>query len=164
MTRAKLLDRIAKLREMTVERGCTPAEAANAQAEADRQEAKLGSARPSRRRGKIGRAVTIYHGDEVMYANECGWIERPGLFRPSPDWCILCAIELDEVYGDEVRRWELADVLDYADEIPWQWPDGSQRVHIVDYDHGSHRVWMSPPHRLTSARRRRAPKKLRSHS
>ena len=170
MKHSKVRATIAKLRNMTVEHNCTPAEAAAHQAEADRLEAKLGSRARSSRDVEPGhgRVVVIYRGDEVWYADENGWIERPGLVRGSPSWRITGATEFATAtvfenidYAAEDVQYSLDYVLAHADDIPWQWPDGSQRTHIIDYDHGYRRMWASPTHRVASVRRQKRPKTRR---
>lgn len=80
-----------------------------------------------------------------MYADSSGRIERPGLVSGSDSWRILGAVRVNN-FGHVVERFTLADLLERADSIPWRFRNGKQRTHVVDYDHGSRRVWMSPRH------------------
>lgn len=64
---------------------------------------------------------------------------------PSGHWVLTGAIEYGRGYlsGRVVRRYSLEDVLE--GRVPWFWKNGKQRCFPTDIDHGTHRVWMSPP-------------------
>jgi len=46
--------------------------------------------------------------------------------------------------GREVKRYTLKELQTEA--IEWTFKNGEQKVHILDYDHGSTREWCNPAH------------------
>jgi hypothetical protein len=92
---------------------------------------------------------TIEHGNEYWKLHDNGQIERtcPDGYHvaPSEQWRVVGAIRRNN-FGYTVERFTLADVLE--NKITWRHKNGKQRVHIVDFDHGTRRVWMSPNHRV----------------
>ena len=79
--------------------------------------------------------------------HENGNVQRhdvpPPYNEPSGQWRITGAVERNN-FGNEVRRWTLAEILDDPSAIPWQFANGHQRVFLTDYDHGTHRELASP--------------------
>jgi len=89
---------------------------------------------------------TIRRGSEYWKLHDDGAIERPGLVKPNAaTWRVLGAVRFNN-FGHEVERFTLADVL--AGGIRWKHANGAQRVHVIDFDHGTQRVWMSPTHEI----------------
>ena len=87
---------------------------------------------------------TVRHGAEYWKIHDDGAIERPKLVKPNAaTWRVVGAVRYNN-FGNEVERFSLADVLNK--DIQWHHKNGEQRVHIIDYDHGTYRVWMSPDH------------------
>ena len=94
----------------------------------------------------------IHHGDEVMKLHSDGCIERPGdtffdrsTVKPTPAWQIVGALELNN-FGHTVRQYTLAEIVNDPSVIPWKWKNGKQRTHVIDFDHGTQRMWCSPTH------------------
>jgi hypothetical protein len=85
---------------------------------------------------------------ETYYVNERDEIYRPfcpgGPLAPSGDWRLLGAVEYRTVFGRTVktRRYSTEDIR--AGRVPWLWKNGKQRCYVVDYDHGTRRMWASP--------------------
>lgn len=88
---------------------------------------------------------TIRYGAEYLKLHDDGRIERPGRFGPSDTWKILGAVRLNN-FGHEVERFTLRDVL--TTTIRWKHKNGTQRVHILDLDHGTQRMWGTPGHEV----------------
>lgn len=86
--------------------------------------------------------IHIITKGETFTVNEKDQIERTGrnAVTPSDHWKLMGAVEYKfgrqcRVYtNDEIRR----------QEVPWKYKNGKQRCHIMDLDHGTARVWMSP--------------------
>ncbi len=91
--------------------------------------------------------ITICYGNEWWEMNEQGHIIRPGLVQGSAQWRVIGAVRLNN-FGREVERFSLEDILRDPGAISWQYKNGRQRVHILDFDHGGTRMWSSPGHRL----------------
>lgn len=64
---------------------------------------------------------------------------------PSGSWVMTGAVEYGRGYigGRVVRHYTLDDIR--GGRVPWFWKNGKQRCYPTDIDHGTHRVWMSPP-------------------
>jgi len=90
---------------------------------------------------------TIYYGNETWVLHEDGAIERPRCFGPDAKrWRVVGAVRVNN-FGQEVERASLADIL--AGKVKsWTHKNGKQSWHVIDFDHGTHRVWMSPQHRI----------------
>lgn len=94
----------------------------------------------------------IHSGDEVMKLHSDGCIERPGdrrmfrqTVRPTRAWRIVGAEEYNN-FGCVVRRYTLAEIVDDPSVIPWKWKNGKQRTYVIDFDHGTQRMWACPTH------------------
>jgi len=82
---------------------------------------------------------TIKHGSEFWHLHDNGCITRPGIFSiPSGQWRIVGAVRLNN-FGRIVERFSLEDIL--RGGIQWKHKNGSQRVFVQDFDHGSIRQW-----------------------
>lgn len=91
---------------------------------------------------------TIVHGVEYMTLHEDGCISRPGIkMEPSGAWKVIGAVEYNN-FGNAVRRFTLAQILESPESIPWKCKNGAQRVFIQDLDHGTRREWRGPGHRV----------------
>lgn len=92
---------------------------------------------------------TIHYGSEDMAMDEAtGNITRPaiGMDEPSGEWRVVGAVMFNN-FGHVVARAYLADIL--AGNIKdWQYKNGKQKWHVIDYDHGTYRTWMSPNHSI----------------
>jgi hypothetical protein len=77
---------------------------------------------------------------ECMPIREDGCITRQGCSDFSGEWKIVAAVRLNN-FGRTVERIAWPEVLNIKD---WQFKNGAQRWFVVDFDHGSKRVWMSP--------------------
>lgn len=89
---------------------------------------------------------TIKSAKEYMKLHENGDISRPQIgMGPSGQWKVTGAVRFNN-FGYEVERFTLNEVL--KNSIQWKYKNGSQRVHITDLDHGTHRVWMNPGHEV----------------
>jgi len=89
---------------------------------------------------------TINYGGEYWRLHDNGQIERPGLVSPSDSWRVVGAVRLNN-FGHTVQRFTLADVL--SGRIEWKHKNGKQRVHILDFDHGTIRMWGCPGHSVS---------------
>ena len=87
---------------------------------------------------------TIRSGDRYYTLHDNGMISQNGT-GPSNQWMVTGAVRLNN-FGYEVERFTLAEVL--RGGIEWRHKNGKQRVHIVDSDHGTTRVWMNPTHEV----------------
>lgn len=83
---------------------------------------------------------TIQHGREYWKLHDTGEIERPGMFGPSGSWTVAGAVERNN-FGNVTRRYSLAEILANPGAIPWRHKNGSQRVFVRDWDHGTLREW-----------------------
>lgn len=91
---------------------------------------------------------TITYGNEYWKMREDGAISRPNLVTYNPDtWRVLGAVRLNN-FGNVVERFSLDDIK--AGKVgKWQYANGKQRIFVVDVDHGTHRRWCCPKHRIT---------------
>ncbi len=64
---------------------------------------------------------------------------------PSGKWQLTGAVELGRGFtsGRGIKAYTLDDILN--NRVPWFYKNGKQRCFVQDFDHGAHRVWMSPP-------------------
>ncbi len=67
----------------------------------------------------------------------------PPYNRPSGQWQITGAVMMNN-FGHITRRYTLAEVLDNPSVIPWKFGNGKPRVFLTDFDHGAHRIRISP--------------------
>lgn len=88
---------------------------------------------------------TIRYGSEYMFLHEDGCISRPAInMGPSGQWRIVGAVTLNN-FGHTVRRYSLADIQSGA-EIQWRHGNGKQKTFVIDFDHGTRRVWTCSHH------------------
>ena len=91
----------------------------------------------------------IEYGGEMMRLHKDGGIARRtanGWTLPSKTWRIIGAVCLNN-FGHVVERFTLDEVL--AGKIIWQHKNRKQRVHVLDFDHGTNRMWGCPNHSIT---------------
>ena len=88
---------------------------------------------------KIG---IICCGGEYMDLYDNGYIGRNNI-TPSGEWKVIEAIRFNN-FGHEVERISFKDLI-YINK-DWFYKNGKQKYHVVDYDHGTLRTWMSPKH------------------
>ena len=95
----------------------------------------------------MGRTIVRAGG---LYPELClepdGCIHIPS-FKASGQWKLLEVIELDNTRHDK-RHYSLLEVLLAPEKIPWKFKNGTQKSFIIDWDHGTHRRWASPPHHI----------------
>jgi len=92
--------------------------------------------------------ITVEHGDEYMKCDNEGKLFRPaitGNSGPSGEWKITGAVRYNN-FSYPVEYFDLNEVL--HSNIQWHFKNGKQRVYVTDLDHGTHRVWMSPKHKV----------------
>jgi hypothetical protein len=90
--------------------------------------------------------ATIRYGNEYWMLHADGAIERPGLVNPHAEsWRVIGAVRLNNL-GSVIERYSLTDILNKR--IEWRYKNGKQRVHIIDIDHGTLRMWMNPNHEI----------------
>jgi hypothetical protein len=93
-------------------------------------------------------ARTIHYGGELMSLHADGCISRPAIGMGfSGQWRLTGAVMRNN-FGHITRRYSLEQILSDPASIPWQFANGTQRVFVQDYDHGSHREWRSPNHHI----------------
>jgi hypothetical protein len=86
----------------------------------------------------------IRYGGEYMRMREDGCISRAVTgWECSGQWKVVGAVRLNN-FGAEVERYSLEDVK--SGRIQWKHKNGNQRVHILDFDHGTYRMWGCPGH------------------
>ncbi len=92
------------------------------------------------------REMSIEYGGETMYMDvDTGNISR-GNMEASGEWRVVGAVMYNN-FGHIVARAYLADIV--AGNIKdWHYKNGKQKWHVMDYDHGTHRVWMNPTHQI----------------
>lgn len=88
----------------------------------------------------------IYSGNERMVLHDNGNISRPkiGMNVPSGQWKAIGAFRFNN-FGHVVEIIPLETILSDK-QLQWFFKNGKQRLHLVDLDHGTRRVWMSPKH------------------
>ena len=92
------------------------------------------------------RYYSVEYGLEWMRMDENGLISRPSIKMPaSGKWRILGAVRFNN-FGRVVQCFGLDDIK--AGTIKWKRKNGKQRVHVIDLDHGTRRIWMNPTHRI----------------
>lgn len=101
---------------------------------------------------------TVLYGSEYMRLYSDGSIARMldaggrtraamQWTRMSDQWRVTGAVSRNN-FGGVTRRYTLAEVINDPASIPWRWKNGAQRTFITDLDHGTHREWRSPDHRV----------------
>ena len=98
--------------------------------------------------------IVIVTKNETLHVDAKDRLWRPGFqsrarrpgpdSKPSDDWRMLGAVEFGRGFtgGTIVRRYSMADVR--AGRVPWFFKNGKQRCFVLDEDHGTRRVQMSP--------------------
>ena len=93
--------------------------------------------------------IDILDGNEWMWANEKGeiWRKLDGSIcvNPSSDWRLLGAVRYNN-FGHIVERADFSELKNLNGD--WQYKNGKQKWHVMDYDHGSKRMWGSPNHKV----------------
>ncbi len=76
--------------------------------------------------------------------NERGLITSDNAPTPSGHWRLTGAVELGRGFtgGRVLKAYTFDDILN--NRVPWFYKNGKQRCFVQDFDHGAHRVWMSP--------------------
>ena len=93
----------------------------------------------------MGSILRIFQRGDVYLVNEKDEIHGgPNKVTPDQSWRLVGAAEMRMVHGSwrQVRRFSVADIR--AGRVPWRWKNGSQRCFILDYDHGTRRMWGNP--------------------
>ncbi len=88
--------------------------------------------------------ITFRTAHDTTYVDPDGKLYRIH-WPPSGHWVLTGAVEYGRgrCSGGIVRRYSLDDIR--AGRVPWFWKNGKQRCYPTDIDHGTSRVWMSPP-------------------
>jgi hypothetical protein len=84
-----------------------------------------------------------------IYRTQAGGFDYTML--PSDDWKLIGAIEYHVAWGVYriLRHFTVEQIR--AGEVPWLYQNRKQRCYLIDKDHGTTRVWMSPtPYTLGS--------------
>lgn len=84
--------------------------------------------------------IHIITKGEMFTVNEQDQIGRPGRVTPSDTWKLVGAVEYR--FGRVSKTYTAAEVRER--QVPWHYKNGKQRCYVMDYDHGTRRVWMSP--------------------
>jgi len=88
--------------------------------------------------------IEILDGNEWMWANEMGWIGRKDqntlsvTVNPSSYWRLLGAVRYNN-FGNIVDRVGFNELKSLNGD--WQFNNGKQKWHVMDYDHGTKRMW-----------------------
>lgn len=86
----------------------------------------------------------IENGTRYATIDSEGCVQRlDGMNKANDQWRIVGAVRLNN-FGRVVCQYDLDDVL--AGEIQWRHKNGKQRVHLLDFDHGTYRMRGSPNH------------------
>lgn len=88
--------------------------------------------------------MKIYSNGEYMPVSETGLIARQGSTEFSEEWRLVGAVRLNN-FGVTV---EFVPFSGRLLQLPWQYKNGKQQWHIMDFDHGTKRVWMNPTHEI----------------
>jgi hypothetical protein len=88
--------------------------------------------------------IFISHPGGIRRVNQQDQITSPQWTTPSDDWKMLGALEYKVVYGRStiIKRYTMEDVR--RGLVPWRYKNRTQRCYVVDMDHGTKRVWISP--------------------
>ena len=84
----------------------------------------------------------IYNGNSYYEFNSKGEISCPNC-NPSKQWFFLGAVRYNN-FGKMVERIDFKDIQSLNGK--WKHKNNKQKWHILDLDHGTNRVWMSPGH------------------
>jgi hypothetical protein len=68
--------------------------------------------------------------------------------QPSGQWKITGAVTLNN-FGGTTHRYTLAEILADPSAIPWKFKNGKQRTFLLDIDHGTPRMRVSPGYTVT---------------
>jgi hypothetical protein len=92
---------------------------------------------------------SINHGGEYWTMREDGAISRPKLVPYDVEtWHVVGAVRFNN-FGSIAQLYSLDDIKT-GNVGNWQYRNGKQRIHVIDFDHGSRRTWMSPNHSVTA--------------
>lgn len=83
--------------------------------------------------------------NETFFVNENNQIYRTGsnATMPSDSWKLMGAVEYRNVFGHSIAKIHSVEEI-LEGKIAWHYKNGKQKTFIMDFDHGSMRVWMSP--------------------
>ena len=83
--------------------------------------------------------MTIVRGGHYYYMDtETGNISSDTM-EESKEWRVVGAVKYNN-FGHITARAYLADIV--AGNInDWTYRNGKQKWHVMDYDHGTHRIW-----------------------
>ena len=86
---------------------------------------------------------TIHSADTIYHVNSLGEVTSPQWETPSQQWVICGAVRYNN-FGYQIDNipFEALHTLNGH----WKYRNNMQCWHIIDVDHGTHRVWMSPGH------------------
>jgi len=92
--------------------------------------------------------MTVKYGNEYMAMDiKTGNISRPEIkMGPSGKWRVVGAV-LYNNFGNIIARCSLQDIVNGKIK-DWQYKNRKQKWHVMDYDHGTHRIWGSPNHSI----------------
>lgn len=86
------------------------------------------------------KVITIITKAKTFKVNEQDQITYADWTHASDTWKLRGAMEFR--FGMVAKIYTPADIRE--GRVPWFYKNGKQRCHIMDYDHGAYRVWMSP--------------------
>jgi|SRR5579885_957091 len=86
------------------------------------------------------KVITIITRSEIYKVNEKDQITYARWGHASDTWRLRGAMEFR--FGMTHKVYSVEDIR--AGKVPWKYKNGKQRCFIMDYDHGTYRVWMSP--------------------
>ena len=86
------------------------------------------------------KVITIITRGDTFKVNEKNQITYSRSPVGSDKWLLRGAV--DYRFGRVWNIYTLEDIR--ARKVPWKYKNGKQRCHVIDYDHGTYRVWMSP--------------------
>lgn len=88
--------------------------------------------------------IQFYNGSNTYVVNDLNqftYRHADGtVIRPSPSWTLLGAVEYK--FGRISKRYSVADIV--GNRVPWFWKNRHQRCFVLQHDHGSNSVQMSP--------------------
>jgi hypothetical protein len=82
---------------------------------------------------------------DVMWVNVQGQIFTQQAPNPDDSWHLCGAVEYGRgcLRHTVIRQYPIWDIM--GNQVPWFYKNGKQRCFVLDRDHGSRRVQMSPP-------------------
>lgn len=86
----------------------------------------------------------IRHGKEYMPVNSNYEITRENSKQFSGEWKLIGAVRFNN-FGHKVEEKGKSSLAAITN---WFYKNGKQKWYVIDYDHGSFRVWMSPRHSI----------------